>query len=29
VCFGDMSDEITGMTVICEYTIRPVDICNF
>ena len=24
-----MPDEITGMAVICEYTIRPVDICNF
>jgi len=24
-----MSDKITGMAVICEYTLRPVDICNF
>jgi hypothetical protein len=24
-----MSDEITSMTVICEYTPRSVDICNF
>ena len=24
-----MSDEITGMAVICEYTLRPVDICSF
>jgi hypothetical protein len=23
------SDEITGMAVICEYTLRPVDICSF
>jgi len=21
--------EITGMAVICEYTLRPFDICNF
>ena len=26
---GDLSDEITGMPVICEYTFRPVDICSF
>jgi hypothetical protein len=26
--FGDMSDEITGMTVICEYTFQLVYICN-
>jgi len=28
-CFGDTSDEITGMTALCEYTLRQVDICNF
>ena len=27
--FGDMSDDITGMEVICEYTLRSVDICIF
>ena len=27
--FGDLSDEITGTPVICEYILRPVDICNF
>jgi hypothetical protein len=27
--FGDLSDEITGITVICEYTLWPVDICSF
>jgi hypothetical protein len=27
--FGDLSDEITDVAVICEYTLRPVDICNF
>jgi hypothetical protein len=26
--FGDLSDEITGMALICEYTLRPVDICS-
>jgi hypothetical protein len=25
----DTSDEITGIPVICEYTLRAVDICNF
>jgi hypothetical protein len=25
----DMPDETTGIPVICEYTPRPVDICNF
>ena len=23
------ADEITSMAVICEYTFRPVEICNF
>jgi hypothetical protein len=27
--FGYLSDEITGMEVICEYTPAPVDICSF
>jgi hypothetical protein len=27
--FGDTSDEITGIPVVCEYTLRPVDICSF
>jgi len=27
--FGDTSDENTGVALICEYTLRPVDICNF
>ena len=26
--FGD-TDEITGIPAICEYTLRPVGICNF
>jgi hypothetical protein len=26
--FGDMSDEITGIPVICEFTPRPVDAPN-
>jgi hypothetical protein len=25
----DASDEITGIPVIWEYTLRPIDICNF
>jgi hypothetical protein len=25
----DSSDEITNIPVICEYTLRPVDICSF
>jgi hypothetical protein len=25
----DLSDEITGIPVICEYTLRPVNICSF
>ena len=25
----DMSDEITGIQAICEYTLWPVDICSF
>jgi hypothetical protein len=27
--FGDLSDEITGIPVICEYTLQSVDICSF
>ena len=27
--FGDTSDEITGMAIICEYNLWPVDICSF
>jgi hypothetical protein len=27
--FGDMSDEIIGMAVICEYTFQPGDISNY
>jgi hypothetical protein len=27
--FGDLSDEITSITGICEYILRAVDICIF
>jgi hypothetical protein len=27
--FGDLSDENTGLELICEYTLLPVDICSF